>query len=62
VLDETRQELSETTDGSQVYVKPRISPLPGYFPREEERSAIERVLDGEPSFTVVFGASLVGKV
>jgi hypothetical protein len=39
-----------------------MSRFPGYFPREEERCVIERALNGEPSFTVVFGASLVGKV
>jgi hypothetical protein len=62
LLEEARQEISQNQEASQVYVKPKISRLPGFFPRQEECGAIERVLDGEPSFTVIFGASLIGKV
>lgn len=38
-----------------------FSKLPGFFPRKAEMLAIERALEGDPSFTVLFGASSVGK-
>lgn len=38
-----------------------FAPLPGFFKREAEVKALERSLEGVPSFTVLFGASSVGK-
>lgn len=38
-----------------------FSPLPGFFERPNEIKAIERALGSIPTFTVLFGASSVGK-
>lgn len=43
-------------------IKHAVTRLPGFLPRETELRVIERALEGEPSFTVLFGASAVGKV
>lgn len=42
---------------SQMPPKHTFSPLPGFFERKAELTAIERALSGVPSFTVLFGAS-----
>jgi hypothetical protein len=38
-----------------------FSPLPGFFDRPNEIKAIQRALGSVPTFTVLFGASSVGK-
>ena len=38
-----------------------FSPLLGFFTRPAELRAVERALEGPPSFTVFFSASSVGK-
>lgn len=38
-----------------------FSRLPGFFARSTELKLLERTLDSEPAFTVLFGASSVGK-
>lgn len=38
-----------------------FSPLPGFFERPNEIRAVERALGSVPAFTVLFGASSVGK-
>ena len=43
-------------------IKHAVTRLPGFLPREAELRVIERTLEGEPSFTVIFGASAAGKV
>lgn len=62
LLDEARREISETRERAQIRPKHTFSRLPGFFPRRAEIQAIERALEGEPSFTILFGASSVGKV
>ena len=62
MLEETRRELAEARERAQLSPTHTFSPLPGFFDRPAEIKAIERALQGEPSFTVLFGASSVGKV
>lgn len=62
LLDEARREIRENNERSQIRTKHTFSRLPGFMPRLAEIQAIERALEGEPSFTVLFGASSVGKV
>ncbi|KAJ7253037.1 hypothetical protein B0H12DRAFT_601955 [Mycena haematopus] len=61
LLDEARREISENKERSQLRVKHTFSRYPGFFPRRAETRILEQVLEGEPSFTVLFGASSVGK-
>ncbi|KDR77131.1 hypothetical protein GALMADRAFT_66299 [Galerina marginata CBS 339.88] len=61
LLDDARREINENKERSQIRPKHTFSRLPGFFPRKAETQAIERALEGEPSFTVLFGASSVGK-
>ncbi|KAF8153053.1 hypothetical protein B0H34DRAFT_722079 [Crassisporium funariophilum] len=61
LLDEARREISENRERSQLRAKHTFSRLPGFFPRKAEMQAVERAMEGEPSFTVLFGASSVGK-
>lgn len=62
MLEETRRELAEARERSQLNPTHTFSPLPGFYDRPAELKAIERALEGEPTFTVLFGASSVGKV
>ena len=62
MLEETRRELAEARERAQLTPTHTFSPLPGFFDRPAELKAISRALEGEPSFTVLFGASSVGKV
>lgn len=61
MLDEARQEIQETRERSQIRPTHTFSRLPSFFPRRHEMQAIQRALEGEPSFTVLFGAPSVGK-
>ncbi|KAF8352054.1 hypothetical protein F5887DRAFT_11187 [Amanita rubescens] len=61
LLEEARKELEENRERAQLRAKHTFSRLPNFFPRKAEMKAIERMLDGEPSFTILFGASSVGK-
>ncbi|KAK9895349.1 hypothetical protein P389DRAFT_205468 [Cystobasidium minutum MCA 4210] len=61
LLEEARQDLRDMKERSQMPPKHTFSPLPGFFERKAELTAIERALSGVPSFTVLFGASSVGK-
>ena len=62
LLDEARKEIDESRNRSQLRTKHTITRLPGFFPRNAEMLALERALEGEPSFTILCGASSVGKV
>ena len=62
MLEETKRELAEARERAQLTPTHTFSPLPGFFDRPTELKAIVRALEGEPSFTVLFGASSVGKV
>lgn len=62
MLEETKAELSEARERAQLTPTHTFSALPGFYDRPAELKAITRALEGEPSFTVLFGASSVGKV
>ena len=62
MLEETKRELAEARERAQLTPTHTFSALPGFFDRPAELKAIARALEGDPSFTVVFGASSVGKV
>ncbi|ORY88261.1 hypothetical protein BCR35DRAFT_276955 [Leucosporidium creatinivorum] len=61
LLEEARQEMQENNEKKQIPVSHTFSPLPGFYPRPNELKALERALGAVPSFTVLFGASSVGK-
>ncbi|KAJ8083104.1 hypothetical protein PM082_008972 [Marasmius tenuissimus] len=61
LLEEARREINETRERAQLRPKHTFSRLPGFFARDAELRAIERALEGDPAFTVLFGASSVGK-
>ncbi|KAJ3888665.1 hypothetical protein GG344DRAFT_79548 [Lentinula edodes] len=61
LLEEARQEIKENRERSQIRPKHTFSRLPGFFARRAEAKTIERALEGEPAFTVLFGATSVGK-
>ncbi|KAI8989619.1 hypothetical protein BD414DRAFT_484704 [Trametes punicea] len=61
MLEETKRELAEARERAQLTPTHTFSALPGFFDRPAELKAITRALEGEPSFTVLFGASSVGK-
>ena len=62
LLEDARREIRENKERSQIRTKHTFSKLPGFLPRPAEVQAVERALEGDPSFTVLFGASSVGKV
>jgi hypothetical protein len=61
-LEDARREISEARERAQLRPAHTFSRLPGFFPRPVELRTIQRLLEGDPSFTVLFGASSVGKV
>ncbi|KAI0050287.1 hypothetical protein FA95DRAFT_1555794 [Auriscalpium vulgare] len=61
LLEETRREMAETRERAQLRPSHTFSRLPNFFPRPAELEAVGRVLEEEPCFTVLFGASSVGK-
>jgi hypothetical protein len=62
LLEEAREEIKENRERAQLRPSHTFSRLPGFFPRPSEMQAVERTLEEEPCFTVLFGASSVGKV
>lgn len=60
-LEDARREIKETKERSQLRTTHTFAPLPGFFARPAEIQAVERALSGTPSFTVLIGASSVGK-
>ena len=62
MLEETRRELAEARERAQLTPTHTFSAFPGFFERPAELKTITRALEGDPSFTVLFGASSVGKV
>ncbi|KAF8556617.1 hypothetical protein OG21DRAFT_1506373 [Imleria badia] len=61
LLEEARKEMTEEREIPRLRIKHAVTRLPGFLPRDAELRVIERALEGEPSFTVLFGASAVGK-
>lgn len=62
MLEEARRELAEARERAQLSPAHTFSPLPNFYKRPSETKAIESALQGDPAFTVLFGASSVGKV
>ncbi|KAH6903118.1 hypothetical protein BKA70DRAFT_1514724 [Coprinopsis sp. MPI-PUGE-AT-0042] len=61
LLDEARQQIQETRERSQIRPTHTFSRLPGFYPRKVEQQVIKRALEGEPSFTLLFGPPSAGK-
>lgn len=61
MLEEARRELAEARERAQLSPAHTFSPLPNFYKRPAETKAIESALQGDPAFTVLFGASSVGK-
>ncbi|KAF7968000.1 hypothetical protein HWV62_32198 [Athelia sp. TMB] len=61
LLEEARRELREGRERAQLRAKHTFARLPGFLPRPAEAQAVARALEGDPAFTVLFGASSVGK-
>ena len=53
--------MAENRERASLRPSHTFSRLPGFFPRNTELKLLERTLDAEPAFTVLFGASSVGK-
>jgi len=62
LLEEARREIAEARERAQLRPSHTFSRLPNFFPRPAELQAVGRALEEEPCFTVLFGASSVGKV
>ncbi|KDQ54193.1 hypothetical protein JAAARDRAFT_135909, partial [Jaapia argillacea MUCL 33604] len=62
LLNESRQEIEESRERTQLCVVCGFSRLPGFRDQPIEVKQIKRALEGEPSFTVLFGVSSVRKV
>jgi hypothetical protein len=62
LLEDARREIVETRERAQLRPSHTFSRLPNFFPRPAELQAVGRALEEEPCFSVLFGASSVGKV
>ncbi|GAA5886344.1 hypothetical protein JCM5296_001875 [Sporobolomyces johnsonii] len=60
-LEDLQQEIKDAKERSQIPASHTFSPLPGFYERPNEIRALERALGSVPGFTVLFGASSVGK-
>ena len=60
-LEEVRQEIQESKERAQLRTTHTFVPLPQFFPRPAEIRALEHILQGTPAFTILCGASSVGK-
>jgi len=61
LLEDARREIAEARERAQLRPSHTFSRLPNFFPRPAELQAVGRALEEEPCFTVLFGASSVGK-
>ena len=62
LLEDARREIVEARERAHLRPSHTFSRLPTFFPRPAELQAVGRALEEEPCFTVLFGASSVGKV
>ncbi|KAI5474620.1 prokaryote ATPase domain containing protein [Pseudohyphozyma bogoriensis] len=53
--------MKDQQEKAQIPAVHAFSPLPGFYDRPREIRALEKSLEGVPAFTVLFGASSVGK-
>ncbi|EJD01993.1 uncharacterized protein FOMMEDRAFT_109071 [Fomitiporia mediterranea MF3/22] len=62
-LEEARTEIREARERSQLPTTHTFSPLPAsfFFPRPAELALLRKTFEGHPSFTILTGASSVGK-
>ncbi|KAH9036822.1 hypothetical protein EDB85DRAFT_2132550 [Lactarius pseudohatsudake] len=61
LLEDARREIAESRERAQLRPPHTFSRLPTFFNRPAELQAVGRTLEEEPCFTVLFGASSVGK-
>ena len=61
LLEDAHAEMRENKEHSQLRPKHTFLRLPELFPCKAEMLTIKCAMEGEPSFTVLFGASSVGK-
>lgn len=61
LLEQTKDELMDTYEQTQIPRVHTFSPPPGFFPRKNEMSTLQRALSTEPAFVCMFGGSSVGK-
>ncbi|KAH9063275.1 hypothetical protein EDB87DRAFT_1575660 [Lactarius vividus] len=61
LLEDARREIAESRERAQLRPPHTFSRLPTFFSRPAELQAVGRTLEEEPCFTVLFGASSVGK-
>jgi hypothetical protein len=62
LLEEARREMAENKERAKLRPKHTFSRLPTFFPRKAEMLTLERTLEGDPAFTILFGSSSTGKV
>ncbi|KAI5116016.1 hypothetical protein M0805_004387 [Coniferiporia weirii] len=60
-LEEARQEIKDGRERAQLRTTHTFAPLPGFFSRPAELRTLKRILEGTPAFTILCGASSVGK-
>ncbi|KZT53895.1 hypothetical protein CALCODRAFT_485985 [Calocera cornea HHB12733] len=67
-LSDVRKELQNAkAEMDEAKERDRLPPVrtfvqaEGYFPRKKEEAVVRRILEGPPEFTVIFGATSVGK-
>lgn len=60
-LEDARKEIRESKERAQLRTTHTFAPLPRFFARPAELKALERILEGPPAFTILCGASSVGK-
>ncbi|KIJ99668.1 hypothetical protein K443DRAFT_679783 [Laccaria amethystina LaAM-08-1] len=61
LLEEARREMTENKERAKLRPKHTFSRLPTFFPRKAEMLTLERTLEGDPAFTILFGSSSTGK-
>ncbi|AOW06339.1 hypothetical protein B0I72DRAFT_142446 [Yarrowia lipolytica] len=61
LLEQTKDELLDTYEQTQIPRVHTFSPPPGYFPRKNEMATLQRALSTDPAFVCMFGGSSVGK-
>ncbi len=61
MLSKAREDIKFASEKKRLPPKHTFSKLPGFHGREREIKAIDRILAGNPSFNLIFGATSVGK-
>jgi hypothetical protein len=61
LLQKARDDLKLRQEAKQIPRKHTFAKLPGFHGREREQRLLKRILKGNPAFSVIFGATSVGK-